>query len=1807
MDRIKNLQQVRELLDAIAAKMSYLKADIETVNDCIEDEKLIPDEISKRVIEKLQDLNSLSATCLEQYETAELIVPEGRHLQKMRSAITQKVDALELEKKLATYKRFLELTSDTEMAVELLETYKEKVQKLLREYTEDTEAQLLPYSDFVDALEEADDSKKISYMIRLSSTFENALLAEAFLKRSIYKKQENSEDSVSELNSSENTNEEMVEQSETSMDEAEEVVEQPEALTDEAEEMVEQPEASMDADEEIAEQADTPEETMESVTENADHEDESSEESGILITKELFDQDFELEKGASEDKAIGTKSCLKDMKNKYPAEVTSVMRAFDYFGPISPEMAALVSEGNLVNIEMALEYLKQKGYARKYKVNGVGAFYCPSSKGLKALEIREVRKHLGMRNLNAREFGKKLEKETVYAALARIAFVKFMALYMDKIEETKCNHAIAMECFYSVVGLNKEYVFTGVFWTSMEDVNAYCKMVKDECEVDPHKSFLLIGLNAEITRKIAAYLIEKTSLDPDKLFCYSLLEKTYTKYTTNETAAFEDLFESDEPDSECEANEIVEEPESDLELEAPLEQSESDLELEAPLEQPASEVLVAEVSESVENTDETAESEVAATEFPAQKFVEIDMNEAMSNTYQMTANQRVYCATAYLRALSGSSMQAKKAYEQLAYAVNDPAMRCSYNSQKIFSLYSESESEFSKYLMLAAGMRNFFMSHTGYEYDYQMKPLYDNMNAVDFANQCPNLLGAAYDMLDFKEEFHKGIDFYADYRVKDQNEVKKRLNELASSANVLYDSCVCGQPKNHKRVKRFVDTWKLAFSDTGDLALYLDAVRENDYDSAADVREYLLKNFISENCSVEYSNLSMDKLNQYIDECWDKSKTNGGSRYKSSNLMSDLRNNLTNAIEKVLKLLCEWSSLVNDKNVSAEDAGAQRYKEIQKELMKKMAKAVAEMDKRQKATEASEQAGAIILKNTIQELMARIDGSYDERSYQYYYIDFLRANFVLLDEDYLPDMQGNFVDFQELSLANRVLEHSKAGLLSFEEMLNSIFVEYGDNYGSAELIMSYLEAYGNTECRDDYNIKVSKEQAQKEAEIKLKNFIEDLELAQSYGQIEETKENKKEKIQLTANVWFEYAKKTQNYGFFKMILKQYEKKIHEEAKVRGETLLREIESITNQSGMNEIRQKRIERIREMIACQNYTVAEDLLARIDSDEPDEELEYARQDYLKKFIDEYDYNYGMVANAGVALSRMVAARVHNKDDKGAKRLIDNWLGNGQLLSVNKLSALLDALGFTGAKVQEPTKVGKYQSYLVKLPKTIGRNTNYKHPIAAFGSKAAESGFRVVCLNGKYNADRLMEEFKNISRSNTLILLDCALTLPDRRILARKMKEDPSDNVFAVLDRVLLMFLVNNYNVQFINQILMSVMMPFSYYQPYIWDSSKVMTPEIFMGRKEELEKIESPIGVNIVYGGRQLGKSALLKKAKMEIDHDENNNRAVFIEIKGSDYKQAARKIGCDLYLEGVLEKHIDTEDWDELGRAIKARLLDKKNYIPYLLLLLDEADEFIESCEEVKYHPLDVLKDLQNIGNERFKFVIAGLHNIVRFNREALSYNSVLPQLTSITIKPFNMKDARKLLEEPLYYLGFRFPQDKQSLVSLILASTNYFPGLIQMYCAKLIEAMKNDYAGYEQSKTPAYEVNPDHIKKVLAAPDFMDQVREKFEITLKLDEDNMYYIIALLMAYLYHQNANSATESRGFSAQDIIAIAKQFDVKKVASQRVEVIDGLMQELLELNILRHTVQNLYLFSRYSFFQMMGTADEIEDKLLGYMED
>ena len=98
----------------------------------------------------------------------------------------------------------------------------------------------------------------------------------------------------------------------------------------------------------------------------------------------------------------------------------------------------------------------------------------------------------------------------------------------------------------------------------------------------------------------------------------------------------------------------------------------------------------------------------------------------------MIVSDKTYCATTYLRSMMDKRADFKDMYEKLAYAVNEPWLRCSYNSQTIFTVYADTTNIFSKYLFVAAAMRNFFMNHVCYDYD--MKALYANIKELDIVS-----------------------------------------------------------------------------------------------------------------------------------------------------------------------------------------------------------------------------------------------------------------------------------------------------------------------------------------------------------------------------------------------------------------------------------------------------------------------------------------------------------------------------------------------------------------------------------------------------------------------------------------------------------------------------------------------------------------------------------------------------------------------------------------------------------------------------------------------------------------------------------------------------------------------------------------------------------------------------------------------------------------------------------------------------------------------------------------------------------------
>ena len=723
--------------------------------------------------------------------------------------------------------------------------------------------------------------------------------------------------------------------------------------------------------------------------------------------------------------------------------------------------------------------------------------------------------------------------------------------------------------------------------------------------------------------------------------------------------------------------------------------------------------------------------------------------------------------------------------------------------------------------------------------------------------------------------------------------------------------------------------------------------------------------------------------------------------------------------------------------------------------------------------------------------------------------------------------------------------------------------------------------------------------------LKKKAFVEELELAQSYGQIRE--DSRKEAYIKVVSDWYDRALADQNYGFFRKILDAIMEQIRSDARSISIELTKNMDAYLAENSdwesSEEIRNA-VERFKARIKVQNYAAAEDQLNRLKSNDLSACIELPHTDHLQQFITEYQMHSSRTSNAGMPLQSMLNQyrHVRNKEARGAARLVDNWPRNGG--SVNEESArnLLEALGFNVASVEQQNNAAEKNTFTVRLKSPVnGRKSNYTHPIYIFGSEAETAGFRVVYLFGRFGANDLMERIERIGNArNTLLLVDCALTMADRRLLARLTKKMGSGKTFAVVDRIVISYLANHYSETSINRTLMAVIMPYASNQPYISDSTNVMPPELFMGRRFELEKIESSSGANIVYGGRQLGKSALLRMARKDINYDENGNRAVLVDIKGLNYREVAQKVSETLCDEDILSEKDVTDDWNKLSRSIRNRLRDEKDYIPYLLLMMDEADVFIESCEAVNYSPFDALKDIQSIGTGRFKFVVAGLRNVVRFKQNvALGNNSVLTHLSSLTVTPFKAAEARELLETPLWYLGFRFASDSatETLISTIFGTTNYFPGLIQLYCSKLIEALQHDYADYEESETPPYIISENHVKKTLSDETLLQQIREKFIITLKVDQDDYYYLIALLGAYHYH----FSEESSMFSAKDIQSHAREYGIKKLSNLSEESIHALMEEMRELNVLQSVTASNYRFARYNFCQMMGSEEEVCDKI------
>ncbi len=545
-------------------------------------------------------------------------------------------------------------------------------------------------------------------------------------------------------------------------------------------------------------------------------------------------------------------------------------------------------------------------------------------------------------------------------------------------------------------------------------------------------------------------------------------------------------------------------------------------------------------------------------------------------------------------------------------------------------------------------------------------------------------------------------------------------------------------------------------------------------------------------------------------------------------------------------------------------------------------------------------------------------------------------------------------------------------------------------------------------------------------------------------------------------------------------------------------------------------------------------------------------------------------------------------------GAASLLDAWYGveRARRLERKTLSHLFRHLGF---KVVDISADQLGRGWPCATVKTALLEDRAVCPSRQFGSEAA--GQYRVLLNWDRPADEaILRPLEDGGLVPTVVLHFGCLGASREKLRARAVQ---THRLFLVVDEVLMLFLATRPAGRL--AALFHCSLPFSSVEPYA-TTSGVVPPELFYGRKRERQAVMDQSGACFIYGGRQLGKTALLRSVERDFNRSGTPQTRV---AKWIDLK--ANEIGDQLGPSDIwplLQRELRRLNLTDMGRPeldpganrqVKAFLDRIRKWLDEqkdrrILLLLDEADMFLNRDAETDFRESARLKLLMDETERRFKVVFAGLHNVLRTTQQANHPLAHLgdPIRVGAMLSNGEWKEAQALVREPLRAIGCRFK--RHDLSTRVLAQTNYYPSLIQLYGAALVRRLR------DSSKTFPYEIDDDDIDGAYASRELRSAIRERFLLTLQLDP--RYEVIAYALAFELHEGDLSQGIGRGAlleKAQDWWP--KGFD----ALPDVEF-NMLLHEMEGLGVLQELDQHRYTLRNPNILLLLGNSQDIENALI-----
>lgn len=566
------------------------------------------------------------------------------------------------------------------------------------------------------------------------------------------------------------------------------------------------------------------------------------------------------------------------------------------------------------------------------------------------------------------------------------------------------------------------------------------------------------------------------------------------------------------------------------------------------------------------------------------------------------------------------------------------------------------------------------------------------------------------------------------------------------------------------------------------------------------------------------------------------------------------------------------------------------------------------------------------------------------------------------------------------------------------------------------------------------------------------------------------------------------------------------------------------------------------------------------------------------------------------AGLDFDKMAADRRAD-----ATEALDAWnelrrvvgAGRAEVEVASRLARVLDRFGLE-ADLRSPNAKGRGRTYSADMRIELLRDSG-SVLLPDFGSQTG--GDYRVCVGSKVPSDAEARAIQADAGALRVVFIVTDTVSPERRRQLQLWCLENSTRLL-VIDESMIFFALAEPEPRGLT--LFELAQPFSFADPYHDYGNAAVPREMFFGRATERRKLLEPHGSCIVYGGRRLGKTALLRHIQAETDDAGAGMAVAYVNIIDLGGNAAENQIWeyVSRELKTVFAKPVD--DSERFSDTLRQWLDgDSKRRV---LVLLDESDRFIQADAGRGFAQFVRLQKLMDDTNRRFKFVLAGLHNVTRLVH---TENPPLKQIASDPqrIGPLmdeELGDAEALVTRPLAGMGYEF--ENREDVWRILSYCNYYPVLVQQFCKELVTELVRETV---KRRRAVGQITSEHIRAALEDERIADEIGETFDYTISKIEDR-YSLIANIVADRALRDSASGRIGEGMSGVEVRdAAASWWPAAFSEANRLAVVEDLLDEMEGLGVLRRVPPNRWALRSPTILRLLGHDDEIAAKLGEFM--